>query len=100
MGGLVAEGARLPGDDGIGFDQAAAFFPDGGERGFKGDGGYALFAKGFEDDEAGDAPEFLRRGFEGECTVVAGVVDARELFCGAVLAPAYGLAIGVDQDSM
>lgn len=34
VSGFVAEGAGLPGGDGIGFDNTAAFFLDAGDSGF------------------------------------------------------------------
>ena len=53
-----------------------------------------------EDDEAGDAPEFLRCGHVGMGAIVADGIDAREFFLGTVLAPAYGLVVGVDEDAL
>jgi len=48
--------------------------------------------------KAGDSPEALFTSFETQCSITALVVNSGQFFLQSILAPAYGLAIGVNQD--
>jgi hypothetical protein len=82
VGGLVSEGASLPAIDWVGFDQAAAFFPDGLESGFERGGGDAALTIVLENGKAGDSPELLCAGRGSQASILAAVVDARKLLLG------------------
>ena len=89
-----------PVEDRVSLDQASTFFLDRFEGGLQGSAGNSVCAKFFVNDEAGDSPDFAGRGFSGKPEVITAVIDAGQLFLGAVLTPADWLAISVDENSV